>query len=223
VFSSSPPSPRPGKAARIPGETPEERVARLRRAHDAARNAQVSTVDKVIIVGRDLADKAHRITVMFLMGFSGGWKTRRCTLSKSVDADSLAALCFLFTVFAVYDMVRFNRRRRREFQEQVAQFEPGSLNEARLAYITGTADEEQVAMVEAANRLAEEMGQTLPPLLQRPAEGTLAESAFGGNSEKGAGGQNRPAADAMAVAAAAVEDKTGQVEQAAKKAWWKVW
>ena len=71
VFSSLTPPPRPARAAKVPGESPEERVARLRRAHDAARNAQVSTVDKAIVAGRSFADRVHRATIFLLMSFTG--------------------------------------------------------------------------------------------------------------------------------------------------------
>jgi hypothetical protein len=53
------------------GETPLEKVRRLRAAADRARDAQVSTVDKMIIRGRVWADIAHRTTTLFLIGCTG--------------------------------------------------------------------------------------------------------------------------------------------------------
>ncbi|UKZ76387.1 hypothetical protein TrVFT333_004090 [Trichoderma virens FT-333] len=51
------------KASRIPGETPEQRVRRLRQAHLAAQKAQVSKADRVIDASRRFFDVAHRWTV----------------------------------------------------------------------------------------------------------------------------------------------------------------
>lgn len=69
--------PRPSPASRSPaaapiaGETPEQKVARLRAAHQAAKNAQVSSVDRVISGTRRVFDNAHRFTIIGLIGFTG--------------------------------------------------------------------------------------------------------------------------------------------------------
>lgn len=60
----APPQRKPGPA----GETPQEKVRRLRAAADAARDAQVSTFDKIIVRGRVWADRAHRFTALSLIG-----------------------------------------------------------------------------------------------------------------------------------------------------------
>jgi len=54
-----------------PGETPQEKVKRLRAAADRARDAQVSTLDKVLVRGRVWADRAHRFTALSLIGITG--------------------------------------------------------------------------------------------------------------------------------------------------------
>jgi hypothetical protein len=54
-----------------PGETPQEKVKRLRAAADRARDAQVSNFDKVILRGRVWADRAHRFTALSLIGITG--------------------------------------------------------------------------------------------------------------------------------------------------------
>lgn len=59
------------KAGRIPGETPEQRVQRLRLAHQAAQRAQVSQTDRVIDASRRFLDVAHRWTVGGLVFFTG--------------------------------------------------------------------------------------------------------------------------------------------------------
>jgi hypothetical protein len=43
-------------------------VRRLRAAADKAREAQISTFDKMIIRGRVWADRAHRFTALSLIG-----------------------------------------------------------------------------------------------------------------------------------------------------------
>lgn len=52
-------------------ETPEERVRRLRAAHLAARNAQISRFDRIVERSRGVLDTAHRVTIMALLGFTG--------------------------------------------------------------------------------------------------------------------------------------------------------
>lgn len=54
-----------------PGETPQEKVRRLRAAADRARDAQVSNFDKVILRGRVWADRLHRFTALSLIGITG--------------------------------------------------------------------------------------------------------------------------------------------------------
>lgn len=61
----------PNPSPRIPGETPEQRVQRLRRAHIAAQKAQVSRTDRVVDVSRRFLDVAHRWTVGGIVVFTG--------------------------------------------------------------------------------------------------------------------------------------------------------
>lgn len=68
-LSSTPKNPSGGN--RLPGETPEERVRRLRAAHEAARKAQTSSVDRVLGGSRRFFDVAHKATVIGLVGFTG--------------------------------------------------------------------------------------------------------------------------------------------------------
>lgn len=60
-------SPSPQKFA----ETPAQKVARLRAARYAAKYAEAPLWDRIVIRGRYVADKAHRITVYSLMGLTG--------------------------------------------------------------------------------------------------------------------------------------------------------
>jgi len=77
-------------------ETPQQRVARLR---DAARRAKeertAGTVfERLLDRGRTMADKAHRVVAVGLIGGT--------------------VLAGAVTVYAITDMMLFNRRRRAE-------------------------------------------------------------------------------------------------------------
>ena len=71
--SAKAPSGKPGSSAGFPStsETAAQKVARLRAAHDAQKSAQVSTWDKIVVRGRVIADRAHRIVVYGLLGLTG--------------------------------------------------------------------------------------------------------------------------------------------------------
>lgn len=53
------------------GETPEQRVNRLRAAHQAAKNARTSPFDRFLDRTRPILNSAHKITVMGLVGLTG--------------------------------------------------------------------------------------------------------------------------------------------------------
>ncbi|KAL9076110.1 MAG: hypothetical protein Q9161_001157 [Pseudevernia consocians] len=96
-----PPPIDPKKGARgsaPPGETAAEKVARLREARLREREAQMTTWDRVVIRGRVWADKAHRITVFSIIGFS--------------------IVTVAITGFALTDMIVHNRRRRTAFYNE---------------------------------------------------------------------------------------------------------
>ncbi|KAI0186279.1 cytochrome oxidase c assembly-domain-containing protein [Xylaria flabelliformis] len=162
-------------AAAIPQqETMEERVRRLRAAHLAAKQHSVSRMDKVIGGSRRLFDAAHKFTVMGLIGFSG--------------------IALLVTVYATADMMMYNRKRRNEFFSLQKQLKEDSLEAARLAYMTGTASEEQIALVEDATAKAKEAGIALPSILSAPqspapagGRETTSTTAAGEEEKKGGG------------------------------------
>ncbi|KAF6231026.1 hypothetical protein HO173_010726 [Letharia columbiana] len=78
-----------------PGETAVEKVARLRQARLREREAQITTWDRVVIRGRVWADRAHKTTVVSLLGFS--------------------IVAAAITGFALTDMILHNRRKRSAF------------------------------------------------------------------------------------------------------------
>ncbi|KAI1827309.1 hypothetical protein F4861DRAFT_493635 [Xylaria intraflava] len=139
----------PGKRGAMPQETMDERVRRLRAAHLAAKQHNVSRMDRVIENSRRFFDAAHKFTVMGLIGVSG--------------------IALLVTGYAAIDMMVYNRKRRTEFFAMQKQMKEDSLEAARLAYMTGTASEEQIALVEDATAKARQEGLSLPPLLSTPA------------------------------------------------------
>lgn len=144
-------------------------MRRLRAAHLAAKQHSVSRMDKVIDSSRRLFDAAHKFTVMGLIGFSG--------------------IALLVTVYATADMMMHNRQRRNEFVALQKQLHEDSLEAARLAYMTGTATEEQITLVEDATARARETGVALPSILsvpQRAAPAGGRESVAG--SDGGAAG-----------------------------------
>ncbi|KAI1846398.1 hypothetical protein JX266_007603 [Neoarthrinium moseri] len=139
------PSPLGPSAARP--ESLEDKVRRLRAAHLAARNHDVSKMDKIISSSRRYMDAAHRYTVMGLIGFSG--------------------LALLVTVYATVDMMMYNRKRRSEFFALQQELQTDSLEAARLAYMTGKATDDQITMVEDATAKAKQAGIPLPSLLDK--------------------------------------------------------
>ncbi|KAF4335060.1 cytochrome oxidase c assembly domain protein [Fusarium beomiforme] len=158
------------RTPRIPGETPEQRVRRLRQAHLAAQNAQISKTDRIIDASRKFFDVAHRWTVGSIVVFT--------------------AVAGVVSLYSVWDMVQYNRARRAEWIEAQKRLEADELAMARLAYIKGEATEEQILLVEEANQAAEARGEKLPPLLEAPSHRTHFEErikpTFQENTEESA-------------------------------------
>lgn len=65
------PAAAPARSSIPNSETPEQRVARLRAAHERAKTAQVSRFDQLLAKSRPFFDSAHRITVISLVGLTG--------------------------------------------------------------------------------------------------------------------------------------------------------
>ncbi|OAA79117.1 hypothetical protein LEL_02603 [Akanthomyces lecanii RCEF 1005] len=204
------------KPSRIPGETPEQRVKRLRLAHLAAQKAQISQTDRIIDASRRFLDVAHRWTVGGIVVFT--------------------AVAGVVSIYSVWDMLRYNRARRAEWVEAQKKLGSDELATARLAYLKGEATEEQIALVDAANLEAEEKGIRLPPLIAPPehrthfeehlkptlqGDGSGTEAATGKgvfgvvSGLFGGGGKEEPATSATQ----AVAQKAEAVESAAKSAW----
>lgn len=114
------------------GETPAQKVARLRAAARAQREAQYSRSDRVLARGRIWADVAHRFTTYGLIGLTG--------VSAVVGA------------YGLFSLVSHNRRQKRAWIER----EMDRLAEAQRAFLRGDADAEQLHLLEQ-ERAGEEM------------------------------------------------------------------
>ena len=91
------------------------------------------------------------------------------------------------SIYSVWDMLRYNRARRAEWVEAQKKLEADELATARLAYLKGTATEEQIELVEYENEKAEKQGIKLPPLLGAPEHRTHFEETFKSGDEKEGG------------------------------------
>lgn len=87
-------------------------------------------------------------------------------------------LAGIVSIYAVWDMVRYNRARRAEWIAAQRASEDDALTAARMAYMQGKATPEQILLVEDANREAEAQGTKLPPLLSPPERRTHFEEAI---------------------------------------------
>ncbi|CAI4213425.1 unnamed protein product [Parascedosporium putredinis] len=206
-FTSTTPQPKSKTSAAANagpvGETLEQRVARLRAAHLAARNAPISRYDRITEGGRKVFDVMHKATLAGLIGFT--------------------VIAGVFSVYAVMDMLKYNRKRREDFMEAQRRIEHDALDSARLAFLNGSATEEQARLVEEAIREADRTGQRLPPLLSGPADRRLPAKAEelrnkvrGAFEQEKANQRNGGPLDQLGL-------ETGAAKQGSGKSWWKPW
>jgi hypothetical protein len=137
------------------GETPQQKVKRLRAAADAAKLDQISTFDKIVIRGRVWADIAHRVTVIGLLGATGMARPfppeLRWMLENGRINLEIIAVAACVTVYALTDMVRYNRKKRTEFfAEQKARYD-AAVHHANTAIQSGIATEAEIDFIEGHN------------------------------------------------------------------------
>ncbi|PVH87260.1 hypothetical protein DL98DRAFT_510123 [Cadophora sp. DSE1049] len=118
---------KPAPTASPTGETPQEKVRRLRAAADRARDAQITTFDKVVIKGRVWADRAHKFVTLSL-------------IAATVVAGGV-------TVYALGDMMIYNRKKRAQFFEEQKAIRANAIYKARQAIEAGTATEEDIKFI----------------------------------------------------------------------------
>jgi Cytochrome oxidase c assembly len=107
------------------GETPAEKVARLRMQSRAEKiNASMSPVDRFLVRGRRWADNMHRVTTYGLLG--------------------LAALCSVTAIYGVLSLSAHTRTQKRAFVDR----ELNRLLEAQQAFLRGEANAEQLHLLE---------------------------------------------------------------------------
>ncbi|KUJ20357.1 uncharacterized protein LY89DRAFT_578692 [Mollisia scopiformis] len=126
-YASAKPPPSAQKSKGPVGETPQEKIRRLRAAADRARDAQVTTFDKIVIRGRVWADRAHRFTALSLIGatfVAGG-----------------------VTVYTFWDMIVYNRKKRAQFYQEQKAKQQSAVHDAREAIAAGTATEAQINFI----------------------------------------------------------------------------
>ncbi|KAL9112982.1 MAG: hypothetical protein Q9227_002847 [Pyrenula ochraceoflavens] len=155
--TADPPSTRPLPSSRSaqatpPGETPKEKVERLRAEHRRRIAAQYSPLERFIDRGRVWADNAHFIFVTFLILFSGNLLPILPTpyfpylpqLASTNTFPPPIAVSIVFAAYSFFDLVRHNRKQKRAWIE--AELE--RLHQARMAFLAGTADAEQLHILE---------------------------------------------------------------------------
>ncbi|KAE9966378.1 hypothetical protein BLS_007042 [Venturia inaequalis] len=118
-----------------PGETPLQKVTRLREAARKARAANESPAERLIERGRLWADRAHRFTTLSLIGFT--------------------AVAGVVVAISLGDMVVYNRRKRNEWYVVQQELHKRDLIAARSAMSEGTANEDQILLINQ-ERLREE-------------------------------------------------------------------
>ncbi|QDS75587.1 hypothetical protein FKW77_006221 [Venturia effusa] len=118
-----------------PGETPLQKVARLREAARKAKAANESPAERLIEKGRLWADRAHRFTTLSLIGFT--------------------AIAGVVVAISLGDMIVYNRRKRNEWYVVQQELHKRDLLAARAAMSEGTANEDQILLLNQ-ERLREE-------------------------------------------------------------------
>lgn len=129
-----------------------------------------SQFDKVVRVGRVWADRAHRTTAWGLIG--------------------LTVVCGVFATFAIGDMLIHNRRKRKEWLEEQQSKSAIALEEAREAAVRGTANENQILLLNRERAAAQADAERKA---NKGILGTARDAMFGSAAkEEGTGGKIMP-------------------------------
>lgn len=130
-------------------ETPQQKIARLRAAAASAKQVREPGVDRMIRIGRSVADRAHRVTAIGLIG--------------------LTVVTGMVATAGITDMLLHNRRRRNEWLAEKQAQSARDLREAQGALARGTATEDQMLLInrERAALAAEEAKRNRPGVWKR--------------------------------------------------------
>lgn len=130
-------------------ETPQQKIARLRAAAAQAKRSKESQIDKMIRVGRVVADRAHRVTAIGLIG--------------------LTVITGMVATAGITDMLIHNRRRRNEWLAEKQVQSARDLREAQEALSRGAATEDQMLLLnrERVAQQSEEARRSKPGMFAR--------------------------------------------------------
>ncbi|KAL3424206.1 hypothetical protein PVAG01_03487 [Phlyctema vagabunda] len=180
------------------GETPQQKVARLRAAAAKTRDAKISTFDKVLVHGRVWADRAHRFTTLSLIG--------------------ITFICGGVTVYALGDMMIYNRKKRAEFYAQEKATRENAIEKAKLAISHGTASQDDIEFIEREETYRQYMEERInkPGLWKRSTQWLFSslkkdDEISGESSTKKASG-DATAGSAEGSVLKALEDKKNVAE-----------
>ncbi|CAD0114031.1 unnamed protein product [Aureobasidium uvarum] len=167
------------------GETPQQKIARLRAAAARARTGKESSFDAVVRVGRKWADRAHRVTAYSLIGL---------TVTAS---------------FAIGDMLMHNRKKRNEWLADQQAKHKVKIDEARVAFNQGLADEDQILLLnqERTKLEAADLQKKQPGMISRIFSSAPKEEQQGGNLGAAARAAAQDAAFEVKETATAAKEK----------------
>lgn len=177
-----------GQSPAPPGETPQQKIARLRAAAALAKQGKESTFDKTVRIGRVWADRAHRVTALSLVGF---------TVVAAVVATA-----------GITDMMLHNRRRRKEWFAEKQAESAREFAIAKQAEARGAATEDQMLLINRARAAmeAEEAKKNRPGLFKRAGTwlGLAEEEKKGGRFSQNAASVTEFVADSVQEGATSI-------------------
>ncbi|KAF7188699.1 hypothetical protein HII31_09951 [Pseudocercospora fuligena] len=174
-----------------PGETPQQKIARLRAAAALAKQGKETTFDKTVRIGRLWADRAHRVTALSLIG--------------------LAVVSGAVATAGITDMLMHNRRKRNEWLAQKQAESARDLAIARQAEAQGTATEDQILLInrERAAMEADIAKKNQPGMFKRASNWLF--SGLSKEEQKG-GRLGAMATAAESAASTAVQDTRSMIQ-----------
>lgn len=174
------------------GETPQQKIARLRAAAALAKQGKETAFDKTVRIGRVWADRAHRVTALSLIGLT--------VVSGAVATAGIT------------DMLIHNRRKRNEWLAQKKAESARDLAVARQAELQGTATEDQILLInrERAAMEADIAKKNQPGMFKRASNWMF--SGLSQEEQKGGRLGAEAVAAAESAASTAVQDTRSVIQ-----------